>query len=182
MQPFLVQLARGYMLLIRGSLVAQSLFLLLIRLYWGWGFFTSGKGKLMNLGATAKTFAGWDIPLPMFNAVMAGLTEAVCGLLLLVGLASRVVAVPLIFTMIVAYATAHREDVTSLYDFVTQPPFNYMMASLLVLLFGPGALSVDRAMRGHMGLPEGSCLCCGPATKEPASSGLQMTQPMEGAA
>ena len=34
----------------------QSPFLLIIRLYWGWQFFLTGKGKLMNLDRTAGFF------------------------------------------------------------------------------------------------------------------------------
>src|SRR5580693_932377 len=40
----------------------QSPFLLIIRLYWGWHFFLTGKGKLMNLDRTAGFFATLHIP------------------------------------------------------------------------------------------------------------------------
>jgi hypothetical protein len=38
----------GYRLLIRAAACLQSPLLLAIRLYWGWQFFLTGKGKLMN--------------------------------------------------------------------------------------------------------------------------------------
>jgi putative oxidoreductase len=118
-------------------------FVLGVRLYWGWNFFLAGKGKLTNLGPTAETFAGWGVPVPAASAVLAGTAEAVCGLALLVGLFSRLATVPLIIVMTVAYLTAHVNEVASLADFVKAPPFTYLMACLIVLIFGPGAFSMD---------------------------------------
>lgn len=129
----------------------QQGFLLLVRLYWGWGFFVAGKGKVMNLKATADTFEMWEIPMPGLNALLAGTIESLFGLTLLVGLASRVSAVPLIGVMIVAYLTAHREDLSSLNAFVGAPPFTYLFACLIVFLYGPGLFSVDRLLGRKFG-------------------------------
>ncbi len=126
----------------------QSPFLLVIRLYWGWQFFLTGKGKLMNLDKTADYFQSLSIPLPKLNAIMAGGTECFGGLLLLLGLGSRLVSIPLAGTMVVAYLTADSNAVKTIFtkpdDFVTAPPFLFLLASLMVLVFGPGAFSLDR--------------------------------------
>ncbi len=90
----------------------QSPFLLIIRLYWGWQFVLTGKGKLMSLDRTAGIFANLHIPMPKLNAVLAGGTECFGGLLLLFGLGSRIVTVPLIFTMCIAYLTAESDNCT----------------------------------------------------------------------
>jgi putative oxidoreductase len=125
----------------------QPVLLLAIRLYWGWQFFQTGRGKLMNIDRTTDFFASLNIPMPHLNAYMAGATECFGGLLLLAGVASRITAVPLIGTMLVAYATAHRESVMNLFsnpdEFVTQAPFLFLFASVIVLIFGPGPLSLD---------------------------------------
>jgi putative oxidoreductase len=130
----------------------QHPFLLLIRLYWGWQFFITGRGKLMHLDRTADFFASLGIPMAKTNALMAGGTECVGGLLLLVGLASRVITVPLIVMMMVAYATAHPDQAKALFsdpeDFLAAPPFLFLAASLIVLLFGPGVLSADGLLKG----------------------------------
>jgi putative oxidoreductase len=76
----------------------RSLFLLLVRLYWGYGFFQTGKGKLADLERTAEYFEGLRIPAPKLNAMAAGWVECVGGLLLMVGLGGRIVPVPLILT------------------------------------------------------------------------------------
>ena len=121
----------------------QHPFLLACRLYWGGLFIFSGYNKLSHLALTAQRFTEWHIPAPYANAVAAGTTEMVCGSLLVLGAASRLITIPLIVTMIVAYRTAHLDEVTDLYTFVTAPPFLHLMTCTLVLLFGPGAFSVD---------------------------------------
>ena len=65
-------LTSAYKLLITIGNALQSPFLLIIRLYWGWQFFLTGKGKLMNLDKITEFFASLNIPLPGLNAAMAG--------------------------------------------------------------------------------------------------------------
>ena len=129
----------------------RSPFLLVIRLYWGWQFFQTGRGKLMNLDRTAGFFANLHIPAPHLNAILAGCTECFGGLLLLIGLGSRIATVPLIFTMIVAYATAEPDKLKNIFNnpdaFVSAAPFLFMLVSIIVLIFGPGAFSVDALIR-----------------------------------
>lgn len=125
--------------------------LLAIRLYWGWQFFVTGKGKLMNLEGTTGFFTELGLPFPQLNAIMAGSTECFGGLLLLAGLGSRLISVPLMFTMIVAYLTAHRDVVTGIWadsdGFVTAPPFLFLYAAVIIFTFGPGRFSVDARLR-----------------------------------
>lgn len=125
--------------------------LLAIRLYWGWQFFETGKGKLMNLERTVGFFTELGIPLPKLNAIMAGSTECFGGLLLLIGLGSRFITIPLMFTMIVAYLTADSEAVKGIFAdpdaFVTAAPFLFLLASLIVFTFGPGRFSADAMLR-----------------------------------
>src|SRR5207253_2006206 len=71
----------------------QPVLLLVIRGWWGWSFFLTGKGKLMNLEKTASFFADLGLPMPKLNAIMAGSTECLGGALLLLGLFSRLVSV-----------------------------------------------------------------------------------------
>jgi putative oxidoreductase len=141
-------LTRGYQLLINAASRLQSPLLLALRLYWGWQFFLDGKGKLQNLQKITDYF-GHDlhIPFPHFNACLASATECIGGLLLLAGLGSRLVAVPLIFTMVIAYLTAEKAALKQIFSnpdkFVTADPFLYLLASVIVLVFGPGVFSFD---------------------------------------
>src|SRR5580692_462138 len=141
-------ISRCYRVLIAVASSLQSPLLLAVRLYWGWQFFGDGKGKLLNLNHTADYF-GHDlhIPFPYFNALLASATECIGGLLLLVGLGSRLAAVPLMFTMIIAYLTAEIDTVKHIFSnpdkFVTADPFLYLLASVIILVFGPGVFSLD---------------------------------------
>jgi putative oxidoreductase len=125
----------------------QSPLLLVIRLYWGWQFFLTGRGKLLHLDRTADYFASLHIPVPKLNAFMAGSTECVCGLLLLVGLFARAASVPVTVTLLVAYITADREAFQSFFSdpdkFFAATPFLFLYAVILVLAFGPGRFSLD---------------------------------------
>lgn len=125
----------------------QSPLLLVIRLYWGWQFAQTGWGKLTHLERTAGFFESLDIPLPKLNAILAGGTECLGGVLLALGLFARPASIPLIFCMLVAYWTADREALNALASdpdkFVTAAPFLFLLASVVVLAFGPGKLSLD---------------------------------------
>ena len=149
---------RWYQAEIRCLTYFQPVLLLVLRLYFGWGFFKAGLGKLQNVENTAEYFAGLHIPLPTLNAYLAGATECCGGLLLLLGVASRVVTIPLIFTMLVAYFTQHIDELRPLWTlkgdgsynpatFFKAAPFPYLLTALIVLLFGPGAFSIDRLLQ-----------------------------------
>jgi len=138
---------RGYGLLARCASVLACPLLLAVRVYWGWQFFGTGRAKLGDIPAFTERFANWGIPFPQLNVILAGSTEAVCGLLLLAGLASRLISIPLIFTMLVAYLTAESEALHAFFSdpdkFVSAAPFQFMFAAILVLIFGPGVFSLD---------------------------------------
>lgn len=136
-----------YSLWIKAISCLQSPLLLAIRLYWGWQFFLTGKGKLMNLDRTAGFFESLHIPMPHLNAVLAGSTECFGGLCLLLGLGSRIITIPLIFTLCIAYATAESDALHAIFSdpdkFVSATPFEFMLAAVIVLVFGPGKFSLD---------------------------------------
>ena len=133
----------------------RSPVLLAMRLYWGYHFFLTGKGKLMHLDRTAGYFESLHIPLPKLNAIMAGSTECIGGILLLIGLGSRIITVPLIFTMCIAYLTAERDSLNAIFSnpdkFVTAAPFLFLLCCVIVLVFGPGCFSVDALAAKGMG-------------------------------
>lgn len=129
---------------------SQSVLLLGLRLWWGWSFFMTGRGKLLHLDNTAEYFASLSIPMPKLNALAAGSVECCGGLLLILGLASRVAAVPLMFTLMVAYATAEHEALAAIFSdpdkFTGATPFLFLLAVVIVFAFGPGKLSLDHLL------------------------------------
>ena len=84
---------------------------LLLRIFLAPIFIIAGYGKLTALDNTAYYFGEMlGLPAPMFMAVMAGATELFGGIALLLGLATRWFAIPLMMTMVVAAGTAHWEN------------------------------------------------------------------------
>jgi len=125
----------------------QSPLLLIMRLYWGISFFQTGMGKLKDISKPTEYFQSLGIPFPHEQAIMAGCTECFGGLLLAVGLASRLVSLPLIVVMIVAYLTAENEALKAIFSdpdkFTSSTPFLFLLTLLIVLAFGPGTFSLD---------------------------------------
>ena len=142
--------ARAYALLVKCGGMLQSPLLLVMRLWWGWSFFQTGKGKLMHHAETAEFFQTRGIPMPGLNAWIAGGVECFGGLFLMAGLASRLTAIPLSVTMIVAYLTADNEALKSIFGdtdkFTSATPFLFLLTALLALAFGPGIFSIDRLL------------------------------------
>jgi putative oxidoreductase len=146
----------AYALLVRCANSLQSAFLLFVRLYWGWQFVVDGWGKLHNLPKVIEYFGSLGLPAPGPTAVFVSVLELVGGVLLAMGLGSRLIALLLTGNMTVAYITGDREALLSIFSdpdkFSAAAPFTYLMASLIVLLFGPGMFSFDyliERMRGH---------------------------------
>ena len=121
--------------------------LLAIRLYWGFQFAQTGWGKLQHLARVSGFFASLGIPFPHANAVFISGLEFVGGILLILGLGSRLTALLLTGDMVVAYLTADRAALLAIFSdpstFFNAAPFTFLFASLLILIFGPGAASID---------------------------------------
>lgn len=87
---------------------ANFIVLLLLRIYLAPIFIIAGWGKLGALENTAYYFGEYlGLPFPMFMALSAGAIEFFGGIALLLGVATRLMALPLMFTMVIAATTAH---------------------------------------------------------------------------
>ena len=117
--------------------------LLFVRLYWGVLFAQAGWGKLQDLSKPIAAFGKLGIPYPELHAPLVAYTEFVGGILLAIGLFSRIASIPLIITMVVALIVAHNASLGNIAGIVSEAPFNYMLASLIVLSFGAGKFSLD---------------------------------------
>ena len=145
----------------------QSPFLLLVRLYWGWQLIESGWGKLHNLEKVTEFFTSLNLPMPAQMAVFISCVEFFGGLFLAIGLFSRMTALVLTINMIMAYVTADREALLSFFSdpdkFSAAAPYVFLVASLIILIFGPGKFCVDYLLRRFPHLPS-------PAETEPRTS------------
>jgi putative oxidoreductase len=78
------QLLRFSELLIASSAAIQSPLLLVLRLYFFWQLFLTGKGKLANIEKVSEFFGSLGIPLPTLNAYFIGSLECFGSLLLII--------------------------------------------------------------------------------------------------
>jgi putative oxidoreductase len=125
----------------------QSPFLLLVRIYWGWQISQNGWAKLHNLARVTDFFASLGLPAPHATAIFVSSTELVVGILLTLGLLSRIAALALTVDMVTAYVTADQAALLSFFSdpgkFYTADPYTFLFAALLILIFGPGTFSLD---------------------------------------
>ena len=138
---------RGYRLYTQAADSLKSPFLLAVRLYWGWQLMQSGWGKLHNIAGVTEFFTSLGLPAPHFTAIAISNLELFGGALLALGLGSRLIGLVLSGNMLIAYITADREALMSVFSdpgkFYNADPFTFLMASLLVFIFGAGSLSID---------------------------------------
>jgi putative oxidoreductase len=137
---------------VRGGLDRlQPWLLLAVRLYWGVQFALSGWRKLHNISGVTEFFTSLGLPAPHATAIFCGSVEFFGGLLLILGLFSRVNALVLFVNMTVAYWTGDRDALTHILNdpgkFYAADPYTFWFAALLVLIFGPGALALDTWLR-----------------------------------
>jgi putative oxidoreductase len=118
----------------------------LARLTVGLVFVGTGWGKLHNLGDVTDFFASLHIPAPGFNARLAAGTEFFGGILVLLGLGTRLASLPLAFTMVVAIATAKRGDITGLTALVGLEEWSYLVLFIWLAVAGAGPVSIDRLL------------------------------------
>lgn len=113
--------------------------LLLIRIcFGGLMFLNHGLPKLMKFSTLQYKFGTFFGMGSRFSLIMVIFAEVFCSLFLVIGLFSRLVSIPLLITMVVAFFIAHHGlagegEMAAL----------YLTAYFLILLVGPGKISVD---------------------------------------
>jgi len=140
-------LTKLYNMLIAAASSLQSPFLLLVRLYWGFQMMQTGWGKLHNLAKVTDFFTNLGIPLPAVTAPLIVGLEFLGGILTMLGLGSRLLALLLACDMIGAFIAADREALFSIFSdpdkFYAASPYTFLVAFSIILIFGPGRYSID---------------------------------------
>ncbi len=87
---------------------------LLLRLYLAPVFYMAGSNKFNSFDSTVAWFGnpdwGLGLPMPWLMAFLATVTELGGSFLLLFGIATRWISIPLMFTMLVAIFTVHWQN------------------------------------------------------------------------
>lgn len=119
---------------------AFSLLLLALRVIFGLLLLSHGMQKWINFADMAASFPD---PLGVGNSISLGLAifaELVCSIGFIFGALFRLVLIPMIFTMGVAFFVIHGADVFA----VRELAFIYLAIFILMYITGPGRFSVDR--------------------------------------
>jgi len=125
---------------------------LLVRIYFGYFWAETGWGKIHNLNAFAQRFVGWGVPYPHISAALSGYTEWIGGILLMLGLFTRLVSIPLMFNMFVALVKVKMKEVTGIDDFAEMDEALYMFILFWLMMAGPGRISIDHLIRLALGV------------------------------
>lgn len=143
----MAKIQKLYEMFARAASSLESPFLLIVRLYWGWQFIETGWGKLGDLGKVTNYFASLGIPAPAVSAYFISALEFAGGVLLAIGLGSRLISFLLAADMTVAYYLGDHDALLSFFSdpdkFYAAAPFTFLIASLIILIFGPGKLALD---------------------------------------
>ena len=95
----------------------------------------------------AAFLAARGVPFPLFSAFLSAYAQFVCGLLFILGLATRYAAAVMIINFVAALVIAHLGDAYP----GKFPALMMLAAACFLLLHGPGKLSVDGALERREG-------------------------------
>jgi len=124
---------------------------LIMRLIVGYVFMLSGWGKLNNLPQITENFTEWGIIFPKIMTPFVSGVEFFGGIMLILGLFTRIPAAMLAFTMLVAIKSAKWDQVDSLETLLGFEEATYFAGFLWLAIAGPGAASLDRLLLNAAG-------------------------------
>jgi len=129
---------------------------LLTRITLGHAFFLTGRGKLANFETFVSFLSDQGVPWPEMNAHVVARLEYYGGILLVLGLLTRLVAFGLAGTMVVALVTERRQFLESWRFSGDVGPtdiasFVFLILLSWLVLYGPGVVSLDALLARWLG-------------------------------
>lgn len=127
---------------------------ILIRLMVGSVFLSEGIQKFLFAEKVgAGRFAKAGLPNPEFLGPFVGTFEITCGILVLIGLLTRIAVIPLIIIMLVAISTTKvdilNKDGLSEMLRASKTDWAMLLGSIFLLIKGGGRWSVDNRLQRH---------------------------------
>ena len=115
-----------------------SAFILILRLFFGVMFFIHGLGKMMNFSELSLTYPSVFGLGSYMTLMLAVFTEFCCSLFLIAGLLFRIMVLPMIVAMAVAFFDIHD-------GFLPEGELALIYMSVFIILYfvGPGRFSFD---------------------------------------
>lgn len=127
------------------SASATGIGLLLLRLGFGALLMVHGYDKIQHYSEISQKFIPFLGMSPSVSLSLCIFAEFVCGLLVAVGLLTRLACVPILINMAVAVFQVHQGDVTG----QAQAATLFLVTFLALLFTGAGKYSVDAAIYKH---------------------------------
>ena len=124
---------------------------LAMRLVVGYVFMKTGWAKLNNLPQMIQNFTEWGVWFPKIMTPFASGVECFGGVMLMLGLFTRIPAGMLVVVMLVAIRVAKWDDIDSLETLLGFEEVTYLAAFLWLAIAGPGAASLDRLLLNATG-------------------------------
>ncbi|HEY2623328.1 DoxX family protein [Dyella sp. Tek66A03] len=125
---------------------------LTVRVVFGYFWLETGIAKVHNLEGFTMRFMGWGIPFPAFSAGLSAWTELIGGLLLMLGLFTRLVCIPMLINMAVAVTLVVSSNLMGLDDYVEADEVVYSLIFFWLLIAGPGKASLDTLLARMLGI------------------------------
>jgi len=128
---------------------------ILIRILVGWVFISEGIQKFLFPNALGVgRFEAIGIPLAAFAAPLVGFVEIFCGALLIIGLFTRLAALPLLAVILTAIGTTKIPELFHVNQGVwfmlhdARTDFSMLLGLIFLLIVGPGPFSISGARQG----------------------------------
>ena len=125
---------------------------LVVRLCFGYFWLETGWAKLAGLDTFTARFVEWGIPFPAISAAISAWTELLGGGLIMLGLFTRLTALPMLFNMVIAIALVVIKDVHGFTGLIELDEFVYILLFLWLALAGPGVVSLDYLLARALGI------------------------------
>ena len=123
-----------------------------VRLVFGYFWLETGIAKVQNLDGFTQRFVGWHIPYPAFSAGLSAWTELLGGLLIMLGLCTRLICIPMLINMAVAVTLVVSTNLMGLDDYVEADEVVYSLIFFWLLIAGPGKASLDTLLARWLGI------------------------------
>ena len=115
-----------------------SFLILAVRVFFGILFFIHGVDKMMNFSILSDTYPSVFGLVSYMTLMLAIFTEFCCSLFLIFGLMIRVILIPMIISMAVAFFDVHDAIISE-----GELALIYFIMFIILYITGPGRYSVD---------------------------------------
>ena len=116
-----------------------SLLILALRVFFGVLFFTHGLDKMINFNTLSETYPSVLGFGSYMTLMVSSFCEFACSLFLIAGLMERIVLLPMIASMAVAFFDIHDGMFPE-----GELAFIYLVTFIILMAVGPGRYSLDR--------------------------------------